>query len=215
MLDIPLQQSGILTFMSLKKLMSVQAAIVRPTHPPPSSLHLPLVPQRESVSFQLLGVLWQKLHCTLWRQFIEILREKELNFFSFWWETSEHRDPARTPISPVVRQQMLVSAPFLSLVTFLLWGTSVKPPAVCWGEGFPLHTLPPLKAKKSTRAKLGGWWAVVSHHKWHRHSCVLTDVPLKLVEGEPTDSSCRFCHPARTHKRIHCPYVRVCVYTSL
>lgn len=38
MLDIPLQQSGILTFMSLKKLMSVQAAIVRPTHPPPSSL---------------------------------------------------------------------------------------------------------------------------------------------------------------------------------
>lgn len=34
MLDIPLQQSGILTFMSLKKLMSVQAAIVRPTHPP-------------------------------------------------------------------------------------------------------------------------------------------------------------------------------------
>lgn len=57
MLDIPLQQSGILTFMSLKKLMSVQAAIVRPTHPPPSSLHLPLVPQRESVSFQLLGVL--------------------------------------------------------------------------------------------------------------------------------------------------------------
>lgn len=46
MLDIPPKQSSILTSMSLKRLMSVQAAIVRPN---PALLYFSLAPQGESV----------------------------------------------------------------------------------------------------------------------------------------------------------------------
>lgn len=216
MLDIPLQQSGILTFMSLKKLMSVQAAIVRPTHPPPPSL-----PPSSSCStkrkcfISTIGSAVTKITLysvkTVYRDF----EGERTQFFLLLMGDIRAPRPRSHPYQPCCLATDARLCPLLSLVTCLLWGTSVKPPAVCWGEGFPLHSLPPLKAKKSTAAKLGEWWAVVSHHKWHRHSCVLTDVPLKLVEGEPTDSSCRFCHPARAHKRIHWPYVRVCVSTSL
>lgn len=46
MLDFPPQQSRLLTSMSLKRLMSVQAAIVRPNR---FLLHLPPAPQGERV----------------------------------------------------------------------------------------------------------------------------------------------------------------------
>lgn len=153
MLDIPLQQSGILTFVSLKKLMSVQAAIVRPTHPPPSSL-----PPSSSCStkrkcfISTIGSAVTKITLysvkTVYRDF----EGERTQFFLLLMGDIRAPRPRSHPYQPCCLATDARLCPLLSLVTCLLWGTSVKPPA----DRVPPSLSPPTQGQEVHRSKAWG-----------------------------------------------------------
>lgn len=94
-LDIPPQPSRILTSLSLKRLMSVQAAIVR-QNLPPSSIYLQLR-EKKVCNSNYKGAVAEIALCpanTSYRVW-----ERKNSIFYCWWEMLEQHDPTYTCLS--------------------------------------------------------------------------------------------------------------------
>lgn len=217
MLDIPLQQSGILTFMSLKKLMSVQAAIVRPTHPPPSSL-----PPSSSCStkrkcfISTIGSAVTKITLysvkTVYRDF----EGERTQFFSPF----DGRHPSTaTPLAPL--SALLFGNRCSSLPPFVTRylsavGNISEAPSCLLGRGVPPSLSPPTQGQEVHRSKA---WGMMS-------CCFPSQVAPPLlcthrrafeVSRRWTDRQLLSLLPPSTHTQTDSLPLctRLCVYLSL